>query len=320
MVHEVVVYIHGVSKNRAGESHRNTYNKLHDGISQHVAAESPWKDAKVCYTEWGWNFDNDKDAAGHKLLTPAQTMLGERLWDAFDKAPWDFTLHPARLALMPIRKMAFYGFGDMFYYVSPEGKDSVRAAIIEQIQQTIGPWVDDPDSHISLTLVGHSAGSVIALDLSFFLFSGKDYSFVTAAGDSGSTAKHRETLDKWRQLAAPENKRLRLRRMITFGSPIPMLACRNDDVLGILATGGKIDPALHGLTANPDTFGHPLTGPRWINILDIDDPIAYPVEPLMADTAGAVKDVFVDVSDWVHLAHDAYWSNNGVHELIASQW
>ena len=117
-----------------------------------------------------------------------------------------------------------------------------------QIAKKIGPLLDEVDSRISITLIGHSAGSVIAVDLSYYLFSGKVYSFI----DEDTEPETAIILKKLKYLA--EQKRIRLRRLITFGSPISMLACRKDAVVELLANRGKIDPELHGLTEN-NNFG-----------------------------------------------------------------
>jgi len=57
------------------------------------------------------------------LLTKAQHLLGQRVIPVIDNT-WDLTWNPARLVVRNIRKLAFYGFSDMFYYVSTDGKKS----------------------------------------------------------------------------------------------------------------------------------------------------------------------------------------------------
>jgi len=80
----------------------------------------------------------------------------------------------------------------------------------------------------------------------------------------------------------------------------------------------QLDPADYGLTADP--FGANLKGPRWINIWDRDDPIAWPVEPLMQGDDAVVKDEYVDLSDLVSQAHGLYWESEKVHRSIGAAW
>jgi hypothetical protein len=56
---------------------------------------------------------------------------------------------------------------------------------------------------------------------------------------------------------------------------------------------------------------------RWINSWEKDDPIAWPVEPLMSGAGDVVVDRYVDVSND---PIDAYWASASVHDLIAAAW
>jgi hypothetical protein len=57
-----------------------------------------------------------------------------------------------------------------------------------------------------------------------------------------------------------------------------------------------------------------------MNIWDRDDPLAWPVEPLMDTSSGTVSDVYVNVSDWITKAHNAYWTSKAAHKAIAKGW
>jgi hypothetical protein len=57
-----------------------------------------------------------------------------------------------------------------------------------------------------------------------------------------------------------------------------------------------------------------------MNLWDKDDPIAWPVQPLMLESPDVVKDIYVDVSDDVTNAHSAYWENEDFQDAVASQW
>ena len=81
----------------------------------------------------------------------------------------DFSINPGRLALNQLREINFYGFSDMFYYTSRTGKEAVRTAVSRQALSFIDAHREG-DEPVRLTLVGHSAGCVIAFDLLFHLF------------------------------------------------------------------------------------------------------------------------------------------------------
>jgi len=236
-----------------------------------------------------------------------------------------------------------YNFADMFYYASEDGKHAVRFAVAQQILQWIaaaggGGGGHMPTGPISLTLLGHSAGSVIAFDFLFFLFSsrpvttyirpekvsaGPSTKSAAAAAAQASPARIKKTLDELEHLQRlAQQGQLRVRRLFTFGSPITPLAFRSDPVLAVLSSGpdARLTAIDYGLLRNDAAFGAALPDPRWINIWDKDDPIAWPVEPLMTEAGSAVIDRYIDVSDSPTSAHGAYWTHHKVHEEIARRW
>lgn len=311
---EIVFYIHGVSPARRGRPHTGEYEELHHGIGEHLAA---WP-TRFGGAEWGWNADGGP-ADSQELLTDAQRLLGSRLLPVVNQAR-DFTLNPARAALSVFRDLFFYNFADMFYYVSEDGKLAVRLAVARQILAHIAESQGgDQERPVSLTLMGHSAGSVVAFDFLFALFQ-PQHRFIHSNAAAARAVKD----DLKRMQAMVQAGRLRVRRLVTFGSPIASLAFRSDAVLKILASDRCLDPTDYGLDHDPPGFST-LSGPRWINLWDKDDTIAFPVEPLMdqhvGDASGSlVEDVYVDVSDSIVGAHNAYWSSSRVHREVAARW
>jgi hypothetical protein len=333
MTAETIIYFHGVSNDRDGRSHEPEYRALHQGIRRH----NPAFPETFLGIEWGWNSTGEARPTGHELLTAAQAQLGRRAIDAVEHAR-DFTLNPARLITSQLRPLLMFGFADVFYYVSNAGKNDVRRAVARQIMDHLNPGAD---ARISLTLLGHSAGAVVAFDLLFHLFYDPPVrrdrppagaSTADASDQSGAhtfirpedTARPVDAaatiaaLRRLRDLARAG--RLRIRRLITFGSPISLLAYRSNALLAILARGDRVDAALHGLTRSPDGFGAPLGNPRWINLWDKDDLIAWPAEPMMSDAGTVVRDEYIDVADGLGRTHDAYWTSARVHQRIAEQW
>jgi len=333
MAREVVVYIHGVTP-KGQYSHQWQYAALHEALRKRIGEGFP---EDFCGVEWGWAAP-DSPARSHQLLDAAETRLGARAISAVGDAS-DFTLNPLRIAVNKFRGLMIYGLSDMFYYVSEDGKSAVRYAAAAAIVKYLKPMLADPQAQISLTLLGHSAGSIVAYDLLFYLFykERKIQSFIDAskvkapASDAGTPADMNapvklETLgDLQRLKAMAQLGQLRVRRLFTFGSPITPLAFRSDAVLSILARPddgpkpNRLTAENYGLTINPESFGA-LHGPRWVNFWDKDDPIAWPVEPLMLQTPDVVKDAYVDVSDDITNAHGEYWGNEDFQKMVAEAW
>ena len=280
---EIVFYIHGVSPSQVGKPHIDEYTQLHRGIAAaKVAAE--WPD-QFGGAEWGWNFD-DGGLLSHKALTQSQNKLGEPLLKAI-KEQRDFTINPARLVVNGLRELMFYGFGDMFYYVSADGKSALRHQVAAQILQHLDEQREELDHPVSLTLIGHSAGSVIAFDFLYYVFSQRNHRYLSESSDDAT----RRGMERLREMAA--SGQLRLRRLITLGSPISLVAFRSDAVVEILSRGEKLRPADYGLSSSLEGQAE-LPGVRWINIWDKDDPIAFPIGPLM--DSPLAEDVYIDVS------------------------
>ena len=340
MVREVIVYVHGVTP-RGQHSHAGDYQTLHDGLRRHNGAIP----AAFAGAEWGWDPTGGRGRS-HLLLDQAEEHLGTRAMNVVADHG-DFTLNPLRLALDKFRGLMMFGFADMFYYVSQDGKNAVRYALAKTVVDHLRQQGVNLDATgagadaISLTLLGHSAGSVAAFDFLFALFytPRKIEEFIATekvqSGPSQQGAKAAAALapevdqtlsDLKRLKAMAQAGNLRVRRLFTFGSPITMTAFRADSLLTILSKGddaarsNRVDGAQSGLTRNDAPIGPPLTGPRWVNLWDKDDPIAWPVEPLMKQAGAEVADVYVDVSDSVTQAHSAYWASDRFHREVARRW
>ena len=312
---EVVIYIHGVSSDKTGRSHKKEYTTLHKGIAK---SHNDWPLTKI-EIEWGWNYRKDANPKGHELLTDAQRLLGLRLINAIDD-PWDITINPVRALLPKLRSLIFYGFSDMFYYASKDGKKTVRNTVATQIIKGMDQYLtSDKVPLLSLTILGHSAGSTIAFDLLFYLFFEREHNFLVEC-QTTEERNLKNALGLLREMA--QTDKLRIRRLFTFGSPITTLACRSDAILSTLASDDKLDAKDYGLEVNPAGFASKISGPRWINIWDKDDVIAWPVEPLMKSGSDqeVIKDIHLDFSDSVSQTHNRYWSSKKVHKVIANSW
>jgi hypothetical protein len=361
MDHEVVIYIHGISPDEklatfADErkverltdqvrqrkieiSHQSEYEKLKNGISRFIRDESrqkAWNQVDYCFTEWGWEFqetDAQNLGAGHRLKD-AQHQLGQRVIQAIKDSYW-ITLIPQQ----SIRKLALYGLSDVFYYVSSDGGHSIKRRICHQIASRLRDVLDDPSAQVSLTLIGHSAGSVIALDLLPFLDelsmeelieqkTGLDKEISVAQKqrkqEGGGYRKidavfddSRDVIDSLMRLKSlKDDRRLTLKRLITMGSPVAMMALRRDQRIRDLAyDGNRVSLASLGFA----DAGDAIDNPRWVNIWNKYDPISFPVEP-MVEESSSVKDFHLKVA-WNPLkSHTNYWNSKNVHRLLAELW
>ena len=317
---EYLIYIHGDSQNN-NQSHNKQYDHLHDGI-QSVQNDFPnrlvWEQANRCNVEWGWNYDQAISPESDRLLAEAQDKFSDKILPQI-KDKTDFTLNPARVALSPLRKLMLKGFSDMFYYSSRDGKSSIRETVSSQILQSIKQPLQT-DEPISLTFLTHSAGSVVAFDFLFYLFAPeeilKEHEFIEIENDSHAEQTLKD-FEKLRTLA--DNKKLRVRRLVTFGSPISMLAFRSNAVIKILAQGDRLNPDYYGFEENSTIFGEPLQGPRWINFWDKDDIISWPVSSLMKESSN-ITDIYLDAGDGILSVHNKYWNDKTMHKKIAAHW
>ena len=169
---EVIFYIHGVSPAKRPGDHKSLYKDMHDGVTQYVDDRSFWP-SEYSGAEWGWNYDGGL-ATGHKELANAQRRFGAEIKDCLTKNS-EFGINMAFKAL-GLRDVIFHGFGDMFYYISQEGKWSVRHAVASQLAEHIYKRTDTNgvlNHPVSLTILGHSAGAVIGFDIMYYLFNSK---------------------------------------------------------------------------------------------------------------------------------------------------
>lgn len=365
MKQDLVIYIHGVSPDldlvtntpeffvtgkRPGKpkGHAGQYAAFHRGVSRHLKGaerRARWQDAVICGTEWGWeSFESDAWIGKSHRLIDAEFWLGRRVLKVMRRrGPW------GRL-LEKMRQTALYGGADVFYYLSADGRESIRWRISEQIAAALEAAPGEIDE-LSCTLVGHSAGSVIALDIVTDLRAGRHF-----VGDPKALEERERSLERQRAglghedaqtkiksafgdslkavrrlrqlLARVDQKRLKLERLITLGSPITLLALRSDEAVDALAYRHPMRPSLLGFGGGDEKTGTEAA-PEWINIWDIRDPVSFPVEPLIRDPdavepppfdeTAAVKDVHVATSARFWRSHTEYWTSRAVHRAVAAQ-
>lgn len=177
--------------------------------------------------------------------------------------------------------------GDVVAYVTDNDNDIRR-----DFWKEIKPHVLDRNRKYSF--IAHSLGSIIAFDYLFKLT--KDKVFLS---------KDEEVEEYKGNISQLKDNFCNL---FTFGSPIGLFMLRQS-----------------GLWRNGKDFAglvNPVQGTErtWLNFYDTEDPIAFPLENLFANSAsktGHVKDIKVNTG-WYHDSHTNYWKNKQVAQEIAN--
>ena len=335
---DVVVFIHGITiENEPGKNVTQgqlaSYNALYEGVKNMMKGSSnekseEWEKAETIRVLWGYEgmrADGKPLSGLHTKLAQAQRFLGTTT-DQIEKDHQTFGLNPLKWLIRSARSPLRYGMSDMFFYVSAAGRPLIRQAVATQIMtQGINELIDKGEP-IELTLLGHSAGSVVAHDFAFFLHNAqnmtiqqtKEESEKFAAGDAELRVELQKLIDH------AQKGKLKIRKLFTFGSPLHILFIRSLPVLERFTdeSAKRVDPAAYGLCEDYEG----ATYPRWINTVEEGDPIAGPVcglvEPTSKQTGSKtiVKDEFLNLTWKTSEAHSAYWRSTKFSEVICKHW
>lgn len=329
---EIIVFVHGVTTKGKQEPHRKLFLEFCDRINKAFLSSqqankdiwSPTNTNNKIFVEWGWDNGDPNHTQSDKYLYKAEANVASAIWKNRDKGFW---LIP--MLIPTARDFFMYGVADMFYCVSEQGETTIKEVVLTQVMEGLKSQMSNkPDSQISLTCVGHSAGTVILHDLLFALFADKyrnaiETSSAFKALSSGSLSaasitKYQSYLKELRRMA--DEKKLRLRKFYTLGSPISPLVFRSNKVIYNFAEK-KVD------ALTPEWIGiipyHDLddTKPRWVNFWHGIDVISYPLSNLYENSAGKIEDMqskrwcFNPIS-----AHGAYWDSDDVVQKIAGTY
>lgn len=309
---EVPVFIHGITPEYDPQGHNAEYEALFGLVQQElVKVGKPPFTVQPVEVEWGWR--SKQTQSFDENLATVEHWLAQMVIEIEKATPkFDFSINPLRAARPLVRQFFFYGFADMFYYVSADGESTVRGRVFKHLSNELLRIASQARQQISLTLFTHSGGTVIAHDWLYHLH----------RSDKVEQAKAREeftqnTLNSvvlLRDLA--QRGALRIRRFYTMGSPIAPLALRSNALIERFLKKALLRPRDIGLGARDE-----LPGPRWLNFIDEDDLAAHPVA-FMYDTSEGplVKDEYVDVGDLITSAHTRYWWSRALARRIAQNW
>jgi len=173
---------------------------------------------------------------------------------------------------MKVRRFIFSVAGDTLAYQPSEERRELYLDVHRTMEKSFEKLADRAGPNAPLCVIAHSMGSVVAHNYLYDM-------------------QHREEDD----LPDPETCLERgetLAFLCTYGSPLAIWRLRFGDAYKAIHFPGK---AL-------DTF-HPSYDPKWLNIYDVDDVIAYPISKLteryeeLAE-AGYLEDRKLNVGTW----------------------
>jgi len=199
--------------------------------------------------------------------------------------------------------LLFFGITDVSYYLSADGEQALRSHVFNFIGQEIRRLDKGAKRCFSITIFGHSAGSVIAHDMLFHLFNDKNYT----RKNEGDTFTE---MEKLRQMI--DAGRLRIRHLYTFGSPISTLMLWSDSLINKFRADKLLQPEDIGMGE-----ANNLSNPRWVNFWSRYDLASYPVSFNYSNPAGVIKDIEIHSSKLPEKAHLGYWESDEMADHIA---
>jgi len=192
-----------------------------------------------------------------------------------------------RAAFDRIRQQIITSVSDVLVYESDFWRTKIRDMLVDKIK----PYVR---THDPVTVIGHSLGSVVAFDTVYY-----------------NSRHNRDWLEAEFKVA----------NLFTLGSPLALFTLELDDDSGLQkpryfpaeATPKDLNPT----NTNPDL--QPVSDKGvWLNFLDAQDLIGYPLQLLFKDKF-KLEDILVQTGTDPIKAHSEYWRNNEVATRIAER-
>jgi hypothetical protein len=301
---EIPVFIHGISPDKNPATSRKQYHQLLHRVNAKFKQfpQKKFSDEKVFVT-WGVPTDPSQPNNTDEYLAEVERKIQRNVKDSMGAAAYS---NPFGFSGF-LRDLLFFGVSDLIYYISNDGEQDVREHVFNYISQSIKKLdKGGGKNHYSLTLFGHSAGSVIAHDLLYHLFSDTEH-------ESEKMTLYLKEMDALRKLV--DGGRLRVRRLYTFGSPISPLVLRASSLVKKFRTGELLKPKSIGFEKNDE-----LGKPRWVNFWSRHDFVSYPVEFLYSNENGLIEDHEVASSINPKDAHLGYWASDEMADYISKTY
>lgn len=298
---EIPILIHGIMPEKDPSTCEKEYANLLNGIREALKAnprEGFSGFADEVPVVWGRPAADSGPVEADQFLSEVEQKLEERvkkdMGSAYNRL---FGIYGG------LHDFIFYGVSDLVYYVSGDGETSIRNRIFGDIAREITKRDREMRGRFSLTVFGHSAGSLIAHDLLYHLFSDK-------GPESEENVLYRD-MQKLRKLV--NEGRLRIRRLYTFGSPITPMVLRANSLIKIFHENKLLSPEDLGLKNGQDG----LSNPRWVNFWTRNDAASYPVDFLYDNSNNIVEDKEVSAPFNPVAAHSSYWRSPEMASYVA---
>jgi len=316
-----LVYLHGIAPSPGPEEASCTriIQAFHDALTRRLHRSGPRGRAvaeRLAPIVIHWGHVTAHRGTPDTALSTAEAFLSamtdaDRRRQRVDRGaiPAATWLIRRRLA-RPLRQMLVEGLGDLVYYTAPEGERAIRTTLYRQLFNA-WPFRQDTLSAepMTLSVVAHSAGAVLAFDLLYELFCPT----TRRQGRRAPAIAHDDR--RWGRIAkrlrsARERVRrgtLTLQTVATLGSFLPIFFLRRQHLVDRLAGRRRLTADIIGLRGQG----------RWVNVWDYDDLVAFPIAGLFRDPEHRIQDLQVDTGDWMASAHAGYWRHPEVLDAVA---
>jgi hypothetical protein len=299
---EVPIFIHGIMPDKNPSTCRLLYRQLRDKVNAALKRSGKLEFSKEeIFITWGVPTEPPQSNTMDQYLSESERKLEAKVKKHMGSAYGGlFGLYGA------IRDFTYYGVSDLLYYISADGERALRNHIFGYTAKMIAR-MDDGKRRFSLTIFGHSAGSLIAHDLLFHLFSNRKHPSEKEQGVFSEMEQLRDMI---------KAGRLRVNHLYTFGSPITPLILRSDTLVDFLRKDTLLDPAALGFRDDGD-----LNKPRWANFWSPYDLASCPVEFNYSNNDQLITDVKIS-SGWKdpNSAHQQYWKSDQMIDFIGKNF
>jgi len=319
---EVLILIPGISPESKPGAPDQYYSSLLTQLDKLLPENRKFDDSSIIKLNWGMGKDAAPfdDACADEYLAEVERRMADKIMAIIQRQKTQDRPNLLGRILRGImgqvkaHEILLYGVPDLFYYVSADGERVIRNRIFKEIGENIvRRHKEATDKGISMTLVGHSAGCVIAHDFLYHLFGKSNQQVAKDIKNDQGVAEVVEMRE------VHQAGGLRLRRLYTFGSPVAALMFRSNSLVRLVMEDALLDPESIGLREADNLT--PST-PRWVNFWDVDDLASFPVASFYDNRKGMIEDKCVDRDrgwkrDLFPASHLWYWQSQEVAKYIA---
>lgn len=314
---EIAIFIHGITPERnpakKADNPEAQFDTLLRNIQDRLEAHNKRTLDDAIKILWNWTLSDTAPWYEDQKLAKAERILGDWIDESERKVSPAYWPHLLlwKLFYKLGRDIMLYGFSDALYYVSRDGEKTVREHVFKDLSNQLINQLSqngEGNTRISLTLFGHSAGSLIAHDFLYHLFREQKSSDAV------------EEIDTLRSLAGEGEKqgnneqpypRLRVRRLYTFGSPITPWFIRANSLLNKVLAKEPLKVTDLGFYTEDA-----LSNPRWVNFWVVTDVAAFPLS-FLYDNQEVVQDQYINPGLFFPSTHGSYWNSKEMAEHIA---